>query len=283
MNTNLKENITTDTNAESNTDANANAGITYVLASGSPRRIEMMHFHGYDPVICPADIDENIPLYHGMKETVMFLALKKAQSVLEMCKNGSVPLQVELELTNLELAKSSETSETPESLESSNCNKSKNVVIIGSDTIVYKDEIMGKPEDKDDAFRMLSALRNDVHYVVTGVALLAAKATDRIVDTSENSETLAPSTYVTPEQKYEFTYGKVFAEVTKVYVGDFTDEELTAYVNTDEPYDKAGGYAIQGAFGKYIDHIEGDYDNVVGFPWARIEEELAKLKMQISD
>ncbi len=278
MNTNLKENINSDANTKSNTDANANVGITYVLASGSPRRIEMMHSHGYDPIICPADIDENIPLYHGMKETVMFLALKKAQSVLEMCKNGNVPLQA-----NLESAKSSETSETPESLESSNRDKSKSIVIIGSDTIVYKDEIMGKPEDKDDAFRMLSALRNDVHYVVTGVALLAANATDGIVAAPENSEAHAPAAGVNPEQKYEFTCGKVFAEVTKVYVGDFTDEELTAYVNTDEPYDKAGGYAIQGAFGKYIDHIEGDYDNVVGFPWARIEEELAKLKMQISD
>ena len=54
--------------------------ITYILASGSPRRIEMMHAHGYDPIICPADIDENIPLHHGMKETVMFLALKKARA-----------------------------------------------------------------------------------------------------------------------------------------------------------------------------------------------------------
>ena len=276
MNTKPNTNLNTTATAKSNTDANA--GIIYVLASGSPRRIEMMRAHGYDPIICPADIDENIPLYHGMKETVMFLALKKAQSVLEMCKNGSVSLQA-----SLESAKSSKVSEPPESLVSSNYDGAKNLIIIGSDTIVYKDEIMGKPEDKDDAFRMLSALRNDVHYVVTGVALLAANATNRIATVPENSGTHAPSTCVTPEQKYEFTCGKVFAEVTKVYVRDFTDEELTAYVNTAEPYDKAGGYAIQGAFGKYIDHIEGDYDNVVGFPWTRIEEELAKLKTQISD
>ncbi len=263
------------TNAKSSVDASTNMGITYVLASGSPRRIQIMQSHGYDPIICPADIDENIPLHHGMKETVMFLALKKAQSVLEMCKSGNVPMQA-----NLELAKSSETSEL---LESSNCDEPGNLVIIGSDTIVYKDEIMGKPEDKDDAFRMLSALRNDVHYVVTGVALLAATATNGIVTTSENSGFHTLATGASPEQKYKFACGKVFAEVTKVYVGDFTDDELTAYVNTAEPYDKAGGYAIQGAFGKYIDHIEGDYDNVVGFPWSRIEEELAKLKSQISD
>ena len=58
---------------------------------------------------------------------------------------------------------------------------------------------------------------------------------------------------------------------------NYTDEELRAYLATEEPYDKAGGYAIQGTFAKYIDHIEGDYDNVVGFPWKRIQKELSLL------
>ena len=52
----------------------------------------------------------------------------------------------------------------------------------------------------------------------------------------------------------------------------YSDEELQAYVNTREPYDKAGGYAIQGTFGKYVDHIEGDRDNSVGLPWYRVEK-----------
>ena len=56
----------------------------------------------------------------------------------------------------------------------------------------------------------------------------------------------------------------------------YSDEELLAYVNTEEPYDKAGGYAIQQTFGKYVDHIEGDYDNVVGFPITRVLEYLNK-------
>ena len=54
-------------------------------------------------------------------------------------------------------------------------------------------------------------------------------------------------------------------------------QELTQYLKTDEAYDKAGGYAIQGYFAKYIKKIDGDYDNVVGFPWSRIEKELLKL------
>ncbi len=188
---------------------------TYILASGSPRRIEMMKKHGIRPVVHPAEIDENIPPEHGMCQTVMFLALKKAKAVEAeyLASDGKAP------------------------------------IIIAADTIVYKDEIMGKPEDREDAFRMISSLRNDVHFVVTGCALVEAGMQN----------------------------ARVFAEITKVFVKDFSDEELNAYLDTDEPYDKAGAYAIQGIFSKHIDHIEGDYDNVVGFPWERIEKELTKL------
>lgn len=188
---------------------------TYILASGSPRRIEMMKKHGIRPVVHPAEIDENIPPEHGMCQTAMFLALKKAKAVEAeyLASGGKAP------------------------------------IIIAADTIVYKDEIMGKPEDREDAFRMISSLRNDVHFVVTGCALVEAGMQN----------------------------ARVFAEITKVFVKDFSDEELNAYLDTDEPYDKAGAYAIQGIFSKHIDHIEGEYDNVVGFPWERIEKELAKL------
>ena len=186
----------------------------FVLASASPRRIEMMRSHGLEPIVCPADIEENLPLVDGMKETVMFLALKKAKAV-----------------------------------ESSNANIPKGSIIIAADTVVYKDEIMGKPIDFEDGFNMLSKLRNTYHYVTTGVALVEAGC--------ENA--------------------RVFAEVTKVYFKDYSDEELRAYLETDEAYDKAGAYAIQGYFAKHIEKFEGDYDNVVGFPWTRIEDEVKKL------
>ena len=97
----------------------------FVLASASPRRIDIMRSHGIDPLICPADIEENLPLVDGMTDTVMFLALKKAKAV-----------------------------------ESSNTNIQPGSIIIAADTVVYKDKIMGKPEDYDDAFKMLSQLRN---------------------------------------------------------------------------------------------------------------------------
>jgi septum formation protein len=59
-----------------------------------------------------------------------------------------------------------------------------------------------------------------------------------------------------------------------VFCKDYTDAELNAYLDTDEPYDKAGAYAILGIFAKHIDHYEGSFDTVVGFPWDIIEEKL---------
>ena len=193
---------------------------TYILASGSPRRIEMMRKNGFDPVIMPSDIEENLPLHSGMTETAMFLALKKAQDVEKRyLSSQNMPC-------------------TPDG---------RPPVIIAADTIVFYDgEVMGKPVDKEDGFRMLSALRNTAHYVVTGVALVEAGAQN----------------------------ARVFSDITLVYFKDYTDEELWEYLETDEAYDKAGGYAIQGYFARYVDHFVGDYDNVVGFPWLSIKKEL---------
>lgn len=210
----------------------------YILASGSPRRIEIMRANGIDPLIMPAKIEENIPPVCGMCETVMFLALKKAKWVEEKYLNET--------LTDFT---SDLSVDAERSVDSQKQADKQTAVILAADTIVYKDGIMGKPKDRQDAFRMLSLLRNGVHYVVTGVALVEAGCQN----------------------------ARVFAEVTKVFVKDFTDEQLNAYLNTDEPYDKAGGYAIQGLFGEYIDHIEGSYDNVVGFPWEKIAKELGRL------
>ena len=223
--------------------------VKYILASGSPRRIEMMRAKGYEPVVFPADIDENIPLYHDMYETVMFLALKKAQWVRERL-NAEKPAEIE---TGKASAISANENDLPLQSEQNTDSVDKAAakeIIIAADTIVYYDgEIMGKPVDAEDGFRMLAKLRNTYHYVVTGVALL---------DAANGA-------------------GKIFTEVTKVWFTDFSDEELNEYLATDEAYDKAGGYAIQGYFSRYIDHIEGDYNNVVGFPWDRISAELTSF------
>ena len=78
------------------------------------------------------------------------------------------------------------------------------------------------------------------------------------------------------EVRGKITHKECLCERTEVFFKDYSDEELLAYIRTDEPYDKAGGYAIQETFGQYIDRIEGDYDNVVGFPMYRVEKFLCR-------
>ena len=119
-------------------------------------------------------------------------------------------------------------------------------LIIAADTIVvYEGEIIGKPLDEEEAFRTLTMLREHAHQVITGVC---------VIDSAQE-----------PALK------TCLYDVTDVYFGTYTDEELRAYVQTPEPYDKAGGYAIQETFGRYVDHIDGDLDNVIGFPFYRVE------------
>jgi len=121
-------------------------------------------------------------------------------------------------------------------------------VIIAADTIVYKNGMIGKPVDRDDVIRILTLLRNTSHDVATGVALLKPGSSKR----------------------------SVFYDVTEVFFDDYSDEEIRDYADTGEPWDKAGGYAIQGTWGKHITHIIGNYDNVIGFPWKKIQSELKK-------
>ena len=179
-----------------------------ILASKSPRRIEILHRHGIDALIIPADTDETLPEGIGMTDAVEMLAKRKAMACYDAVHE-----------------------QYPGHL------------IIGADTIVWKDEIMGKPADADDAYRMLDKIRGTVHYVVTGVA---------VIDTDTGS-------------------CSVFSDITEVHCKNYTDADILEYISMEEPYDKAGSYAIQGYFGKHIDHIEGDYENVVGLPYYRIE------------
>ncbi len=114
-------------------------------------------------------------------------------------------------------------------------------VIIGADTIVVKDEkIYGKPKDRKDAIKMLKELRNDYHTVYTSLTILI-------------------------EDKGQY---KEYQEISKtlIKVGNITDEEILEYIDEEEPYDKAGAYAIQSSFCKFIEKIDGNYMSVIGLP-----------------
>jgi septum formation protein len=124
-------------------------------------------------------------------------------------------------------------------------------IILGADTVVAADgEILGKPKNREDARQMISLLQGRTHMVYTGVTLL----------------------FCQNGQKENLT----FSEGTKVKVAPMSEKEIEDYIDTDEPYDKAGAYGIQGAFSKYIEGIEGDYFNVVGLPVHRVYEEMKK-------
>jgi septum formation protein len=123
------------------------------------------------------------------------------------------------------------------------------LVVLGADTTVTLDNhILGKPEDAADAARMLCLLSGRTHRVITGVAVVTADRTE------------------------------VAAEVTGVTFLTLSDEEITAYVATGEPLDKAGAYAIQGRAARWIPRIEGDYFNVVGLPLALVSTLLESSK-----
>jgi septum formation protein len=74
---------------------------------------------------------------------------------------------------------------------------------------------------------------------------------------------------------------RVFSETTSVTFTDISDVDLKSYLRTPEAYDKAGGYAIQGTFAKYIKSFDGSYENVVGFPWERIKKEINILQEEL--
>jgi septum formation protein len=125
--------------------------------------------------------------------------------------------------------------------------------VIGADTIVaLEGTVLGKPADPEDAKRMLRLLQGRSHEVYTGVTIMSY-----LPDGTENHCT--------------------YAEETKVHFAPMTEAEIEEYVATGDPLDKAGAYGIQGFCARYISHIEGDYNNVVGLPVGRLYRELKKM------
>jgi septum formation protein len=123
-------------------------------------------------------------------------------------------------------------------------------IVLAADTVVVLDDkILGKPRSVEDARHMLQQLSGRTHAVLTGVALIRLPDGER----------------------------RQFIESTLVHFRPITDEELSSYLATEEPYDKAGAYAIQGQAGRYIPRIEGCYFNVVGLPLSRVLTELQVL------
>ena len=119
------------------------------------------------------------------------------------------------------------------------------ILIIGADTIVVMDgRVLGKPADTADAYRMLTGLSGRTHQVYTGTALLWPEGS------------------------------RVFAVCTDVTFYPLTEEEIRSYIASGDPFDKAGGYGIQSGAMKFVEKINGDYNNVVGLPVSRLYQEI---------
>jgi septum formation protein len=123
-------------------------------------------------------------------------------------------------------------------------------ILLAADTVVVVDgQVLGKPRSTDDARRMLQLFSGRTHSVVTGVSLIRLPEMDR----------------------------RQFVETTLVTFAPLSRDEISRYLETEEPFDKAGAYAIQGYAGRYIPRIEGCYFNVVGLPLARLVSTLPEL------
>ena len=123
-------------------------------------------------------------------------------------------------------------------------------ILVAADTVVALDgQVLGKPRSTDDARRMLQLFSGRTHAVVTGVSMIRLPEMER----------------------------RRFVETTLVTFRPLSPDEISRYLATEEPYDKAGAYAIQGQAGRYIPRIDGCYFNVVGLPLARVVEKLQEL------
>lgn len=180
-----------------------------ILASASPRRIELLRQFKIAFETIPSHIDETVRETESPSQIVMGLAYEKALEIAKLYPNH---------------------------------------LIIASDTIVYHQKVMGKPGSYDDAKEMLMHLSGCTHSVFTGIALIHLASSTKIID----------------------------FEKTEVTFRDLSDREIVAYLETKEPFDKAGAYGIQGYGALLVSHITGDYYNVMGLPLSKLNTMLSK-------
>jgi len=185
-----------------------------ILASGSPRRINILRELGVDFVVRKVNIYEKI--FESPNYTVVYNAQRKIEEASKEMRPDDI--------------------------------------VIGFDTIVYLNrEIIGKPRDRKEAFKILSKLSGNTHKVFTGIAV--KYGTNLIWD----------------------------FDVSSVTFKKLRDTEIMEYINSDEPFDKAGAYGVQGKAISFIAKIKGSYTNVVGLPVEKLQNLMEKLGVSIEN
>lgn len=186
-----------------------------ILASGSPRRDELLTTAGLPHEVIVSGVEEDA-VQNDPCSLVEELSARKAEDVFHQFGEEC------------------------------------DFAVIGADTVVALDgRILGKPRDEEDAAQMLRLLSGREHQVCTGVTIHGRVGSQERVRT--------------------------FSEVSRVHAAVLSEEEILSYIATGEAMDKAGAYGIQGAFCRYVTHIEGDYFNIVGLPVSRVYRELKEF------
>jgi septum formation protein len=186
-----------------------------ILASASPRRLQILQEHGLSVVVMPANIDEVQRNGEEAKNYVTRLAQEKAQAILPR--------------VNVDTA---------------------DLILAADTTVAYHHHILEKPVDRDDAYRMLRMLSGQSHEVYTGYALI-----------------------VLPKEQWW-----VDCVTTSISFHTLTDQQIQNYIDSGDPFDKAGGYGIQNVYDTFVKEIKGSYYNVMGLP---IEDILKKISLII--
>ena len=201
--------------------------IDVILASGSPRRSELLAREGVPFSVRVSQADETLDadLLSQPEEAAKKLAERKARAVVEDVLNDGYAGMA---------------------------------MVVGADTMVVADNtIYGKPADEADAKRILNELSGRAHQVITGVSVWLVGA---------------------PEGEDVSLAFRSFAETSHVLFKALDDELIERYIATDEPWDKAGAYGVQGLGGEMlVERVSGDFDNVVGLPVKRLIAEFSEF------
>lgn len=200
--------------------------IDIILASGSPRRHELLKREGVSFTVRVSEVDESLEpdLLRQPEEAAKELAERKAGAVVQ-------------EVLGAEYVGAA--------------------AIIGADTMVVAGgKIFGKPADVREAQAMLQELSGRSHQVITAVSVWLISAPD-----AEN-----------------VSMGfRTFTETSQVTFKELSNQDILDYIATGEPFDKAGAYGVQGQGGALVERVDGDFDNVVGLPVARLMSEFAEI------
>ena len=217
-----------------------------VLASGSQRRRELLTMCGYDYEIIVSNADETID-ENDPESFVRALSFRKAKDVFDRLFAAG----------------------------------RRDFAVIGSDTVVAfqkegetKPVIIGKPKDAKDAVRILSMLSGKTHRVFTGVSVIADIPDENAAAQCSIREKAEIQTECSIQGKAEI---QTECSITEVTFDTLSPDEITDYVNSGDPLDKAGSYGIQGPFGMFVREIRGNYFTVIGMPIPVLYKMLKKI------